>query len=519
VVTHATVPFDLRFNVTNLQYFLAPPGAPGEARPSLWLQLIDPYPHGVPHIGPANAVTTIPVVYRQYPTPPTLVSQGWADYTPTPPSGNPIADGANWSYLYTYQAFLVAQDQINSTITYNTNLSVTSERASRLKALAMGDGPFDLFTALARASAVIGVVRPILQNLADPNWALAVASFAQSVDEVRTNTDWNPELSLARSSGLVNVTDTYVITDKRDDERSTQEITLAWPLDQGESSFANATLSLTALDPAKNLAPYPNQTLDRKPDHLTIIVQDAPVGALGVAHLIEVDALNVLAAENALSSVQVERNLITLTAPDNTTWQTVPEFVYMTSQVRPSQPVTPFIEHARPVDVTALPHQGSGAGCPQQPLSLCQRIYTIMTNLLADPVQAASLVDAHVRSDVTSGTTRRVKIGCSFRFAVPSATGAAYDATSIAPLVPIVLARSFDIDGQDQSQLSDFSVLFANAIATWAGNNDIIFGPDAAPAGAMLVFDVTLYAALSSADTPVLQFSNLQLKLSDVSPV
>jgi hypothetical protein len=82
-----------------------------------------------------------------------------------------------------------------------------------------------------------------------------------------------------------------------------------------------------------------------------------------------------------------------------------------------------------------------------------------------------------------------------------------------------VLARSFDIDGQDQSQLSDFSVLFANAIATWAGNNDIIFGPDAAPAGAMLVFDVTLYAALSSADTPVLQFSNLQLKLSDVSPV
>jgi hypothetical protein len=142
-----------------------------------------------------------------------------------------------------------------------------------------------------------------------------------------------------------------------------------------------------------------------------------------------------------------------------------------------------------------------------------------MTNLLADPVQAASLVDAHVRSDVTSGTTRRVKIGCSFRFAVPSATGAAYDATSIAPQVPIVLARSFDIDGQDQSQLSDFSVLFANAIATWAGNNDIIFGPDAAPAGAMLVFDVTLYAALSSADTPVLQFSNLQLKLSDVSPV
>lgn len=524
VVARATVPFDLHFNVTNLQYFLAPPGAQGEARPSLWLRLIDPYPHGVPHIGPVDTVTTIPVVYRQYPKPPTLVCQGWADCTSKPPSGNPIADGANWTYLYTYQAFLAAQDQINSTITYNnTNLTAPQEKSRRLKALATDEGPFRLFTALARASAVIGVVKPILKNLAHPNWASAVEIFAQSVEEVRNNLDWSPQLSFGKASGLANVTDTYVIRDKPDDGGSTQEITITrpdtWPDQKVQPSFANSTLSLTVLDPAKNLVPYPKQTLVSKKDRLTITVLDAPVGALGVAHLVKVDALNVLAAENALSSVQVERNLITLTASDKTTWQTVPEFVYMTPQVLPSQPVTPFIQHAQPVDVTELPKQGSGAGCSPESSSLCQHIYTIMANLLADPVQAGSLVDAHLRSDVTSGTTRRVKISCSFRFAVPSATGAAYDTTSIAPLVPIVLARSFDIDGQAQSQLSDFSVLFANAIAKWARNNDIIFGPCATPVGAMLVFDITLYAALSGADTPVLQFSNLQLMLSDISPV
>ena len=38
------------------------PGAPGEARPSIWLQLVDPYPQGVPHVGPAGALTKIPVV-------------------------------------------------------------------------------------------------------------------------------------------------------------------------------------------------------------------------------------------------------------------------------------------------------------------------------------------------------------------------------------------------------------------------------------------------------------------------
>lgn len=518
VTGRATVPFDLRFNVTNLQYFLAPPGAPGEARPSLWLQLVDPYPpHEPPHIGPAGELTTIPVVYRQYPTPPTLVSQSWANFTPKP-SGNPIADGANWSYLYTYQAVLAAQDQINSAITYNTDLSATPANAARLKALAAGDGPFDLFTALARASAVIDVVRPILQNLADPNWAAAAAAFANSVDEVKNNTDWNPSLALSRAVALANITDTYVIKDTLDDDRTTQEITVTWPAAQGESSFANATLSLTALDPSKNLTPYPNQTLDRKPDHLSITVQNAPFGSLGVAQLIEVDALNVLAAENALPAVQIERNLIELAAPDGTTWQTVTEFVYMTPQVRPSQPVTPFIDHAKPVDVTTLPNQGSGAACPPSPSSLCQRIYTIMANLLADPVQSVSLTEAHRAYGVTEGTTRRVKVGCSFRFAVPSATGGSYDATSIAPLVPIVLARSFDIDGHDPAQLGDFSVVFADAIAGWASDNKVVFGAAAAPAGAMLVFDITLYAALSGADTPVLRFSNLQLDLTAIDP-
>ncbi|MFN3657259.1 MAG: hypothetical protein ACK4UO_08405 [Pseudolabrys sp.] len=517
VADRATVPFDLRFSITNLQYFLAPPGAPGEARPSLWLQLIDPYPAGMPHIGPAGALTTIPVVYRQYPTPPTLVSQSWANFAPTP-SGNPIADEADWSYLYTYQAFLAAQDQINSAITYNTDLSSASGGSSNRKALAADDGPYDLFTALARASAVTDVIAPTLQKLADPAWAAAIGAFANCVVEVTRNTDWNPPLGLAAWRALANITDNYVITDQREDGGSTQAIALAWPQEQGESSFPGVTLSLTALDPAGNLAPYPSQQLKRFPDHIAVTVQNAPMGALGVAHLIEVDALNVLAAENALAAVQVERNLIALKAPDGSTWQTVPEFVYKTPQVRPSQPVTPYIDNAMPIDAATLPGRGASAACPPSPKSLCQRIYTIMANLLADPTQSAALCEAHRKSDVTSGTTRRVKVGCSFRFAVPSAAGAAYDDKSIAPLVPIVLARSFDIDGQDMAQLGDFSAMFANAVAGWADDNGVAFGADATPAGAMLVFDITLYAALSGVDTPVLRFGDLRLKLTDIDP-
>ena len=517
----AIVPFDLRYNVTNLQLFLAPAGTQGEARPSIWLQLVDPYPQGIPHVGAAGALTNIPVVYRQYPTPPTLVSQTWSDYTPSSPSGNPIADGADWSYLYTYQAFLAAQDQINSAVTYNTDLSAASDKQQQsLRALFDDDAPLDLFTALARTSAVLGAIQPILRNPMDPVWPDAIAAFATALGEVAKNKDWNPQDSFAFAVGLVNVTDSYVITDTVQPNQTTRQIALKWPAAQGESSFANVALTVTALDPV-SLSPYPKQQPIQSPppDTLLFQVDDAPVAGLGVAHTITVNGLNVLAAENALAAVQIERNLITLQAPDNTTWQVVPEFVYMTPQVRPSQPVTPFIDNSTPIDVTTLPGQGAGAACPPSPSSLCQRIYTIMADLLSDTVQAQSLLAAHSSANMASGTTRRVKVGCSFQFPFAAVAGGGFDAASIGPLVPIVLARSFEIDGHQPAELGDFAAMFAAAIDTWANDNSVVFGAAAAPAGAMLIFDITLYAALSGVNTPVLRFSNLQLKLTDIDAV
>ncbi|TIU98428.1 MAG: hypothetical protein E5W04_23690 [Mesorhizobium sp.] len=109
-----------------------------------------------------------------------------------------------------------------------------------------------------------------------------------------------------------------------------------------------------------------------------------------------------------------------------------------------------------------------------------------------------------------------MKVGCSYQFPFPAVAGGAFDSASISPLVPIALARSFEIDGQQPAQLGDFAALFAEAIAGWASGNSIVFGANAEPAGAMLVFDITLYAALSGVNTPVLRFSNLQLKLTDI---
>jgi hypothetical protein len=195
----------------------------------------------------------------------------------------------------------------------------------------------------------------------------------------------------------------------------------------------------------------------------------------------------------------------------------VPEFVYKTTFAQPSQPVTPFIDNTTAIDVTTLPDMGKGAACTVSPNSLCQSIYTIMRNLLADPVQSQSLADAHAAAGVTSGTTRRLKVACSFQFPVAAVAGGSD--TSIAPLVPIVLARSFDIDGSQADQVSDFAFAYSQAIIGWAKTNDIVFGAQATPKGAVLVFDLTLYAALAGVNTPVLRLGNLQLKLTDIDPV
>jgi hypothetical protein len=519
VSNRAIVSMDLRYNVTNLQYFLAPPAAEGAARPSLWLQLIDPYPAGgIPHIGPAGTPTDIPVVFRQYPTPPTLVRQGWAMPDDEQNTSNPIAANSQWNYFYAYQAFLAAQDRINSSITYNTDLSAASSSPTMLAAMG-GDVVYTLFQALARATAVIDAVRPILQVPADPNWPAAVEAFANAVVEVTRNSDWNPTATSLTAKALAQITDNYVVTDTVR-APSTQIIDLSWAKAQGESSYAGVTLSLTALDPASTtLQPYPNQTVTRSAGGIEVQVPNAPLAPLGVVQQIKVNSLNVLAAENALASVQVERNLITLTAPNESAWEVIPEFIYKTAQVRPSQPVTPFIDVTAPIDAATLPSRGMGTACASSsPSSLCQRIYTIMANLLADPEQSQALLAAYAATGAASDTERRMKMGCAFRFPLPAVSGTGFNQASINPLVPVVLARSFDIDGQDPAQLSDFAALFGQAIDAWAAQNSIAYGSASQPAGAQLVFDVTLYAALSGADTPVLRFTSLYLKLTDIDP-
>jgi hypothetical protein len=511
----ANIELDLEFNVTHIQRFLeSVPPDPGEARASIWLQLVNPYPNGLPHLG--SGTTDIPLVLREYPAPPTVINQQGPQGSGSQQaaSDNPLVAAAAWHFIYTYQAQITAHDLIGTAVTYNTDLRASQGNGSGLNANALaGAEVFTLFQALARFSATYPVILPSLSAPPDPNSAAAAQVFASLVTDVVTNTTWTPPPAFALAQPQPNITDDYTVTDVAQPGTSSRLITLSW--DEQESKFAGAQLSVLALAPA-TLTPYPNQVQGRQPKAVTDqYTPDPPLVDDTTVHQVEVDNLNVLAAENALAGVQIERNRIVIDG-----FTAKPEFIYMTPVVRATQPVTPLVDNLTPIDIATLPNQNIGTGCPAPPppgvASLCQRIYTVMFDLLADDDLLSILQGARLAAGLDAGTPRRVKVASGFQYPVAT-PGGVISANPVRPLVPVVLARSFLIDGSQPAQLGAFSSLYATKVAQWAQNNAIAFG-GAAQNGAQFVFDITLYAQLSGLNTPVLRLRNLFLKLTDIAP-
>lgn len=513
----------LEYNVTHLQVFTEPADQvpEGEARASFWLQLVNPYPGGAPPVGPAGEPVTIPIVFRQYPTPPTLLTQQGLQGPGAgaqAPSGNPLVAAAAWHLLYQYQTPLTVHDQISTAVTYNTNLSASGGgQGGGANALTAADTDtvYTLFESLARFSATFAVISPVLTDLGNANWQAAAEVFGGLVQDVVRNRTWTPlPTTMLLATGLTLVTDTYTVNEAVQSTdpvagTTTSLITLTWP--EQESSFSGASLSIVPVAPSTGL-PYPGTSGTTTKG---ITFQYTAPAATWVIHQLEVDGLNVLAAENALAGVQVQRNVIVMD-----TWTARDEYVYNTPMVRATQPITPFVDNDDEIDVASLPNQGIGTGCPTTTTppgipGLCARIYTLMYDLLVSGA-GESLAQAHALAGMDDvGTPRRVKVSCGFQYPVASASGL-NTANPVMPLVPVVLARSFVIDGSQPAQLSDFSGAFATAAAQWAADNAVTLGGQAQQ-GARFVFDITLYAQISGLNTPVLRLRNLQLALTDIA--
>jgi hypothetical protein len=507
------VELDLEYALTHIEYFLEPASETpvGQARPSLWLQLVDPYAGGTPpHIGTGK--TIIPLILREYPTPPTTLTQsGIRDDASADAGQDPLTTASSWSFAYRYQAQITAHDEVVSEITYNTDLSVSNARGAQAAMLAASG--FTLFESLVRFTAALEQLQPVLEAGTSP---AAVEAYATLATQLADNTTWTgtqtPAARAASGGSLGTVTDAYTITDVVETTVAAEQQRLI-TLCPGTVSWPHAAIGIEAIDVSrKPPRPYPDQqqgsdggcVTDR---YVADIVDD------WVTHQVTVEGLDVRVTENGLAGVLLRRNAVPVAG-------LVPraEFIYSTPMVRFTQPTTPFLDVATAIDIAALPDQRG--------TTLEQRIETLLQDLLAageghaalrEHVAAKQRRRAGLDVDAADEPQQRLAIAADFRFSQPTAIGGA-STVALASDFPVLLARSFDLSLRDQGQtIPALAALLAAQIDAWATGNGVAYGTGARPTGAMLVLDITLYARLSSTNVPVLRLRNLQLQLADIS--
>ena len=408
---------DLVYDVSHVEYYLEPKssGSDDQAPPSIWLQLVDPYPAGAPHVGPAGQETQIPLVLREYPTPPTTITQIATQGGGSEKCGEgDLRLATSWHLDYQYQARLTVHDQIWTTVRYNTDLSASG--GSSLDA-ALGEERYTLFQALARFIAVYGVIGPQILDLQPSTPPDVVRAFAAAVATVASNSDWTEEAAALRV-GLTTVEDEFVVTDVVESESggmATRKITMC----PGTSIVYEALVQIEPFNPAAQptgaRAARPIAARSSDTDGCQTVIYEAPASETFVTHQIEVDCLSVLVTENALAGVQLARNAELLGAKPQK------EYIYRTPLVRFTQPVTPFIDNATPVDVPSQVQRPN-------PPTLANWIDALLEKLLAntgDLEAVAALLDMG-RIATASGAPaneaiyRRLKM--ETRFAYPLAT-------------------------------------------------------------------------------------------------
>ena len=515
--------FPLEWAVSHLQVFLEDREINycehGEiAPPSIWLQFVNAFP-----TSPQMGETIIPLAYREYPTPPTMVVQ--TANRDTGNTGTSLADQTRWIYTSTYQARLLAADEITLKLAYNTGGAAQTFAAFNNKD---AEEVYTLFEALTRFVSAYQILQPQMAPITTNTPEDVIEAFAVLVSQLANNSDWNSNPNFAEIDNVNNAPvvtlECDVVTDRQDENDSARVITLIPdPLAENNNWVGNKCI--TALDPA-TMTPYPNEEMSCSEDGQKIVTHtytpEPPLTGNFVTHQVKVESLTTLLYENGNSGVGVRRNASLI---DNVFSN--PKFIYQTPVVMLTNPLTPFVNNPTPVNIYPTIVTGKNLDLGDY----VRRTLEAMTGL----AEANSQLSAQ---ETVAGTlaNRRLKIDARYGFPIGSPSGSGYDTDYFLPLLPVVLVRSFDlpVDGLQNAlkewvgQSGDAGTggikPYAAVLADWFENISLPLGQptssDALPADAILVLDVTLYSQLSSGanQLPLLRLSDLRLPLSVVAP-
>lgn len=514
--------FPLEWAVSHLQVFLEDRVIDycehGEAAaPSIWLQLINSFASA-----PKMGDTIIPLAYREYPTPPTMIVQ--TAKRDTEDSGTSLADQTRWIYTSTYQARLSAADEITLNLIYNTG--GTTQTADTIKTGNDTKVTYTLFEALMRFQSGYQILQPQMSPITKDTPIDVLTAFAALVTQLANNSDWVPKAEMVMGSNEPLYTlEQDLVTDRKNDNNDERLITLTPdPLALPPNPWIGDKC-ITALDPA-TMKPYQGEDESCSTSGQKVVTHSytpvPPLNSNFVTHQVRVKGLTTLLYENGNSGIGVRRNASLY--PDDTVFSN-PEFIYQTPIVALTNPLTPFVDN--PTTVAIFPTVVS-----QPQLDLGDYIRLTLEAMMGLTETKPELL---TQSEGTaSPANRRLKIDARYGFPIGSPSESSGEADYFLPLYPVLLVRSFDlpVDGLQEAlkkwvgQSGDSGTYgikpYAAVLAEGLQNLGLQVGqpssPDAPPAGAILVLDVTLYSQLNSGSNqlPLLRLSDLRLQLSVV---
>ena len=522
------VEFPLEWAVSHLQVFLEDRQIDycthdEKAPASIWLQLINSFA-----VSPQMGDTIIPLAFREYPTPPTMVVQ--TAQRDTDAGGGTLADQTRWIYTSTYQARLFAADEITLKLIYNTGGSGGSADLALARNAEVQT--YTLFEALMRFQSGYQVLQPMMSPITPTTSPDVLSTFATLVSQLANNSDWvkNPNLRAATlgATGPAYTLEQDVVTDTATGTGDERLITITPDLLAVGSNQWVGQKCVTALDPT-NMQPYPGEAETCSLPGVEVVTHKyTPVPPLTgnfVTHQIKVKGLTTLLYENGNSGVGTRRNasLYPKNTPAGEVFSNL-DFIYQTPIVALTNPITPFVDNPSPIAI--YPNVVSEKG-----LDLGDYIRQTLGSMMGLAVGDNALSTSTNGAAASTPQNRRLKIDARYGFPIGSPSGSGTDAIDFLPLVPIVLVRSFDLPVDN----------LAAALASWVGlSGDVGAGgikpfaavvanslleagiplgqpssADAPPSGAILVLDVMLYSQLSTGQNqlPLLRLSDLRLDL------
>ncbi len=515
--------FPLEWAVSHLQVFLEDRTIDycrhdEQAPPSIWLQFINAFT-----VAPQMGDTVIPLAFREYPTPPSMMGQqAEGEKIDNPQS---LAELTNWTYTSTYQARLLSRDEITLNLIYNTGGTGSPPINANLS---LSEPVYTLFEALVRFQAGYDVLQSQLSPVPASGAQDALTSFAALVTQLATNSDWKPTGFEALDSFAPLFTlEQDVVKDVLDPLQSApdqRQITLAPDPLVTQSNPWVGVKTVTALDPA-TLKPYADQT-QTSSDKLvkTLYTPAEPLSANFVTHQVQVSKLTTLAYENANSGIGTRRNAQLY--PGGTVLSNR-AFIYQTPIVALTNPVIPFVQNA-----TVFQIYPNVLNKKNQDLGIYIQLMLQEMMGVAEGVEPLSAL----AKDAPASTLeyRRLKIDVRYGFPIGAPSGSSGQALDFVPLVPVVLVRSFDlaVDGLKEAieawvglssgDSVNGTASFAAVLADWFANQGIALGnpgaQNAPPPGAFLAFDITLFSQLDQGKNqqPLLRLSDLRLALDVV---